>query len=151
MTDRVVEILYVEDDPADVELTMAALQDSGVANTIYQARDGVEALDFLFCRGKHADRGFSNPKVVLLDLKLPKISGLEVLQAIRADERTRMLPVVILTSSREQRDLIDSYKLGVNSFIQKPVDFEQFSQTIRQMGFYWLLVNEVPPPGAKAT
>ena len=147
MKDRAVEILYVEDDIADVELTMVALQDSGVANRIHVARDGVEALDYLFCRGKHADRDFSVPKVVLLDLKLPKVGGLEVLQAIRNDPRTRMLPVVILTSSREQRDLVDSYKLGVNSFIQKPVDFEQFNQTIRQLGFYWLLVNEVPSPG----
>ena len=141
-----VEILYVEDDDADVELTMIALQQNGVANSIHIARDGVEALDFLFCRGAHATRDFKVLKLVLLDLKLPKVSGLEVLQAIRNDERTKMIPVVVLTSSREQKDLVDSYKLGVNSYIQKPVDFEQFSQTIRQLGMYWLVVNQVPPP-----
>ena len=146
MNGQVLEILYVEDDPMDVELTMIALQQSGVANTIHLARDGVEALDYLFCRGPHANRDFRVPKLVLLDLKLPKVGGLEVLQAIRNDARTRTIPVVILTSSKEQRDLVDSYKLGVNSYIQKPVDFEQFNQTIRQLGLYWLVVNQVPTP-----
>ncbi len=145
-----VEILYVEDDMADIELTMIALQESGVANNIHIARDGVEALDFLFCRGPHKDRDFSAPKVVLLDLKLPKVGGLEVLQTIRNDDRTKTLPVVVLTSSREQRDLIDSYKLGVNSYIQKPVDFEKFNHTIRQLGLYWLVVNQCPPAGSSA-
>lgn len=140
-----IELLYVEDDLADMELTILALQQSGIANTVHVARDGVEALDYLFCRGPHAGRGFSAPRVVLLDLKLPKVSGLEVLQVIRRDERTRSIPVVVLTSSKEQRDLVDSYKLGVNSYIQKPVDFEQFNQTIRQLGLYWLVVNQAPP------
>jgi CheY-like chemotaxis protein len=144
-----VEILYVEDDAADVELTMIALQQSAIANTIHIARDGVEALDYLFCRGPHANRDFLVPRLVLLDLKLPKISGLEVLRAIRSDERTQLIPVVILTSSREQRDLVDSYKLGVNSYIQKPVDFEQFNQTIKQLGMYWVVVNQVPAPNTR--
>ncbi len=145
MANSEIEILYVEDDEADVELTMIALQEFGVANAIHIARDGVEALDFLFCRGHHATRDFSVPKFVLLDLKLPKIGGLEVLQEIRNDARTKAIPVVVLTSSREQRDLVDSYKLGVNSYIQKPVDFEQFNQTIRRLGLYWLVVNQTPP------
>ncbi|HEY2384931.1 MAG TPA: response regulator [Terriglobia bacterium] len=145
MNNEEIELLYVEDDEADMELTMIALQQGGIINRIHVARDGVEALDYLFCRGPHAGRDFCAPRVVLLDLKLPKISGLEVLQAIRNDERTRSIPVVVLTSSREQRDLVDSYKLGVNSYIQKPVDFEQFNQTIRQLGLYWMVVNQVPP------
>jgi CheY-like chemotaxis protein len=145
MSNSEIEILYVEDDDADVELTMIALQEFGVANAIHIARDGVEALDFLFCRGPHVSRDFSRPKFVLLDLKLPKIGGLEVLQQIRSEPRTKTIPVVVLTSSKEQRDLVDSYKLGVNSYIQKPVDFEQFSQTIRRLGLYWLVVNQTPP------
>jgi len=144
MTSEAIEILYVEDDQADIELTLLSFKDAGLTNSIHIARDGVEALDFLLCRGLHSSRNFFAPRLVLLDLKLPKISGLEVLQAIRNDERTRMIPVVVLTSSREQRDIIDTYKLGVNSYIQKPVDFEQFNQTIRRMGFYWLLINKVP-------
>ena len=145
MPNNEIEILYVEDDEADVELTLLALQEFGVANSIHIARDGVEALDYLFCRGPHAARAFSLPKVVLLDLKLPKVGGLEVLQAIRSNPQTRMIPVVVLTSSKEQIDMVDSYKLGVNSYIQKPVDFEQFRQTIRQLGLYWLVVNQPPP------
>jgi CheY-like chemotaxis protein len=140
-----VEILYVEDDEADMELTLIALQEFGVANAIHIARDGAEALDYLFSRGPHSARAFSLPKFVLLDLKLPKVSGLEVLQAIRSDERTKVIPVVVLTSSKEQIDMVDSYKLGVNSYIQKPVDFEQFRHTIRQLGMYWLVVNQSPP------
>jgi two-component system response regulator len=146
MPSEAIEILYVEDDPADIELTLLSFKDAGLTNSLHIARDGVEALDFLLCRGAHASRNFHAPRLVLLDLKLPKVSGLEVLQAIRNDERTKSVPVVVLTSSREQRDLIDSYKLGVNSYIQKPVDFEQFNQTIRQMGLYWLVVNKVPEP-----
>jgi CheY-like chemotaxis protein len=146
MTHDEVQILYVEDDPADAELTLSAMRRSKMANTIHIARDGVEALDFLFCRGKHANREFVSPKFVLLDLKLPKISGLEVLRAIRADRRTELLPVVVLTSSKEQRDIIDSYKLRVNSYVQKPVDFDAFQQIVQQLGFYWLIVNQ--PPGA---
>ncbi len=140
-----VEILYVEDDPADAELTLTALRRAKLANLIYVARDGIEALDFLFCRGTHAEREFSVPKVVLLDLKLPKIGGLEVLQAIRTDERTKLIPVVMLTSSKEQRDLVDSYTLHVSSYIQKPVDFEQFQRVVQQVGLYWLIVNQAVP------
>ena len=146
-----VEILLVEDSPEDAELTIRALRRNKLANEIQVAEDGAEALDFLFCCGAYADRTFSNPpKLVLLDLKLPKVSGLEVLKAIRADERTKAVPVVILTSSKEQRDLIDGYNLGVNAYAQKPVDFEQFSETIRQIGMFWMLVNQAPPMAAAA-
>jgi CheY-like chemotaxis protein len=145
-----VEILYVEDDPADVELTLAALRRGQIANRIYIARDGVEALDFLFCRGPHINRDFLVPRFVLLDLKLPKVSGIEVLRAIRSEPRTELIPVVILTSSTEQRDLIDSYQLHVNSYIQKPVDFGQFQQIVEQLGMYWLIVNQPAPAKASA-
>ncbi len=147
MIHAAVEILLAEDNPSDVELTLRTLKRSNLLNTVHVARDGEEALDFLFCRGPHAGRDFAAPKVVLLDLKLPKVDGIEVLEAIRADERTRLLPVVILTSSREQADVTSSYKLGVNSYIQKPVDFEQFQETIRQLGLYWLVVNQPPSEG----
>ncbi len=143
MTHCEVEILLVEDNPADVELTLLTLRQSRLANTIHVARDGAEALDFLFSRGAYADRGLPAPKVILLDLKLPKIDGLEVLRAVRHDERTALIPVVLLTSSKEQRDIVSGYQLGVNSYIQKPVDFDQFQQTIRQLGLYWLIVNQV--------
>jgi CheY-like chemotaxis protein len=146
---REVEILLVDDSAEDVELTILALRRNKLSNDIQVAEDGAEALDFLFCQGTHKDRSFSHPpKLVLLDLKLPKIDGLEVLRAIRSDERTRAIPVVILTSSKEQRDLIDGYNLGVSGYIQKPVDFDQFSETIRQIGMYWLLINQGPPAGA---
>jgi two-component system, response regulator len=144
MTHDEVQILYVEDDPADAELTLEAMRQSKMANTIHIARDGVEALDFLFCRGPHASREFMNLKFVLLDLKLPKVSGLEVLRAIRSDRRTELVPVVVLTSSKEQRDIIDSYQLRVNSYVQKPVDFDKFQQIVQQLGFYWLIVNQSP-------
>lgn len=144
MANHEVEILLVEDNPADVELTLIALRKSKLANAIHNARDGAEALDFLFCQGAYASRDFSVPRVVLLDLKLPKIDGLEVLKAIRADHRTELIPVIVLTSSREQRDIIDSYRLRVNSYIQKPVDFEQFQKTVQQLGLYWLVVNQIP-------
>ena len=144
-----VEILLVDDSSEDVELTILALRRNKISNDIQVAEDGAEALDFLFCRGPHKDRVFSHPpKLVLLDLKLPKVDGLEVLRAIRADERTKAIPVVILTSSKEQRDLIDGYNLGVSAYIQKPVDFDQFADTIRQVGMFWLLINQAPPPGA---
>jgi two-component system response regulator len=144
-----VEILLVDDSTEDVELTVLALRRSKISNDIQIAEDGAEALDFLFCRGPHKDRSFSSPpKLVLLDLKLPKVDGLGVLRAIRADERTRAIPVVILTSSKEQRDLIDGYNLGVSAYIQKPVDFDQFAETIRQVGMFWLVINQAPPPGA---
>jgi CheY-like chemotaxis protein len=146
---REVEILLVDDSAEDVELTVLALRRNKLSNDIQVAEDGAEALDFLFCQGPHKNRSFSHPpKLVLLDLKLPKIDGLEVLRAIRGDERTRAIPVVILTSSKEQRDLIDGYNLGVSGYIQKPVDFDQFSETIRQIGMYWLLINQGPPAGA---
>lgn len=138
-------ILLVEDNPDDEELTTLALRESGIVNQIAVTRDGEEALDWLFGRGRHAGRDPAGlPQVVLLDLKLPKIDGLEVLAAIRADERTRTLPVVVLTSSREDRDLVESYRLGCNSYVRKPVDFQQFLDAARQLGLYWLVLNEVP-------
>ena len=146
-----VEILLVDDSPEDVELTVLALRRSKLSNDIQIAEDGAEALDFLFCRGPHKERTFSHPpKLVLLDLKLPKVDGLEVLRTIRGDERTKTIPVVILTSSKEQKDVIDGYKLGVSAYIQKPVDFDQFADTIRQIGMFWLLINQ-PPPGFVAS
>ena len=146
-----VEILLVEDNAEDAELTMRALRRNKIVNDIQVVEDGVEALDLLFCRGSHKDRTFSRPpKLVLLDLKLPRLGGMEVLRAIRADERTKAIPVVIFTSSKEERDLIDSYKLGVNAYAQKPINFEQFAETVRQIGMFWMLVNEAPPPGAFA-
>jgi two-component system, response regulator len=144
-----VEILLVDDSPEDVELTIRALRRHKIANDIEVVEDGAEALDFLFCRGAYKGRKFPHPpKLILLDLKLPKVNGLEVLRAMRADERTKTIPVVILTSSKEQRDLITGYNLGVNAFVQKPVDFEQFGEAIRQIGMFWMLVNQAPPPGA---
>jgi CheY-like chemotaxis protein len=146
-----VEILLVEDNANDAELTMRALRRGKIVNDILLAEDGVEALDILFCRDSHKDRSFSNPpKLVLLDLKLPRLSGMEVLRAIRADERTRAISVVMFTSSNEERDLVDSYKLGVNAFAQKPIDFVQFSETVQQIGMFWMLINETPPPEAFA-
>jgi two-component system response regulator len=146
-----VEILLVEDNAEDAELTMRALRRNKIVNAIHVVEDGVEALDLLFCRGSYEDRTFSRPpKLVLLDLKLPRLGGMEVLRAIRADERTKAIPVVIFTSSNEERDLIDSYKLGVNAYAQKPIDFVQFAETVRQIGMFWMLINEAPPPGAFA-
>src|SRR5258708_11176083 len=146
MTHDEVEILYVEDDSADVELTLLALRPSRIANRMHVARDGAEALDFLFCRGTYAERQFLAPKLVLLDMKLPKIDGLGVLRAIREDVRTKMIPVVVLTSSNEQKDVLASYKLHVNSYMQKPVDFDQFQQVVQQLGLYWMIVNQMPLP-----
>jgi two-component system response regulator len=144
MNENNVEILLVEDNPNDVELALDALREQKIANRIQVVRDGAEALDFIFCTGSFVNRPNHNPKLILLDLKLPKINGLEVLQRIRADANTKAIPVVILTSSHEERDLVQSYDLGVNSYIVKPVDFKQFTDAVRQIGFYWLLLNQLP-------
>jgi CheY-like chemotaxis protein len=139
-------ILLVEDNPDDVELTLRSFKKHNIRNEITVVRDGAEALDYLFATGAYSDRDTTTvPTVIILDLKLPKVDGLEVLQRIRADERTKFLPVVILTSSKEEQDMINSYKLGANSYVRKPVDFNQFSNAVRQLGLYWLLLNEPPP------
>jgi CheY-like chemotaxis protein len=139
-------ILLVEDNPDDEALAIRALKRHHISNEIIVARDGVEALDYLFGRGTHVGRDTSiKPTVVLLDLKLPRVDGLEVLRQLRADDRTRLLPVVVLTTSNEEQDMLSSYSLGCNSYIRKPVDFVQFSEAIRQLGMYWLLINEAPP------
>ena len=149
MTQAEGHILLVEDNEADVELTLHALRLNHLANRIHVARDGEEALDFLFFRGIYAERSERpQPHLVLLDLKLPKVDGLEVLREIKNDPRTRAIPVVILTSSKEERDMVSSYQLGVNSYIQKPVDFDQFRETVKQLGLYWLVTNQPPPPNA---
>ena len=139
-------ILLVEDNPDDAALTLRALKKNNILNEVVVARDGVEALEYLFGTGAYADRDRRVwPQVILLDLKLPKIDGLEVLSRLRADVRTRLLPVVILTSSKEEQDLIDGYSLGANSYVRKPVDFTQFAEAVRQLGLYWLVLNEEPP------
>ena len=146
--EHAVEIMLVEDDPQDLELALRALKKAKVTNHIHVSRDGAEALDFIFCRGDFVDRKIQHgPKVILLDLKLPKISGLEVLMQLKGDERTRQIPVVVLTSSKEQRDVVESYRLGVNSYIVKPVNFESFARAIETMGLYWLLLNQPPELG----
>ena len=139
-----VDILLVEDNPTDAELTMRALRKGNIANHITWVKDGAEALEFIFRSGAYAGRPDQNPRLILLDLKLPKVDGLEVLKRIKADERTRVIPVVMVTSSAEGRDIAESYKLGVNSYVVKPVEFEQFSETVAKAGFYWLLVNKTP-------
>ncbi len=140
------DILLVEDSPADVELTLRALRQAKVANPIATLEDGAEALEFLLGSGRFAARaGYPKPRVVLLDLKLPKLSGLEVLRALRADERTRSIPVVVVTSSREEPDIREAYRLGANSYVVKPVDFEQFASAVAKLGLYWVLINEPPP------
>lgn len=138
-------ILLVEDNPDDEALTLRAFRKNNIRNEIVVARDGVEALDYLFATGSHAGREDGQPQVVLLDLKLPRIDGLEVLRRIRADDRTRLIPVVILTSSKEEQDLIDGYSLGCNSYVRKPVNFDEFMEAARQLGMYWLLLNEATP------
>ncbi|MBI5361198.1 MAG: response regulator [Planctomycetes bacterium] len=143
-------ILLVEDNPDDVDLTLRAFKKNNILNEIVIARDGAEAMDFLSAAGKFAGRDLDDvPQVILLDLKLPKVDGLEILRRIRSDERTKLCPVVILTSSKEEIDLLNGYKSGANSYIRKPVDFNQFSEAVRQLGLYWLVLNEMPPVGRK--
>lgn len=140
-----IEIVLIEDNPHDVELALRALKKNGLANKVQVLQDGAEALDFLFSTGVYASRNYnSRPKVILLDLKLPKVDGMEVLRRVKADERTRAIPVVVMTSSQEEQDIVESYRLGVNSYIVKPVDFDKFAQSVADMGLYWLLLNKVP-------
>ena len=139
-----VEILLVEDSESDLKLALRALENAHVSNRIEVARDGEEALDFMFAQGAYAGRPNENPRLVLLDLKLPKVDGLEVLRTLKADPRTRSVPIVILTSSKEQRDIVESYDLGVNSYIVKPVDFDGFTKAVAELGLYWLLLNHAP-------
>src|SRR5216684_3780863 len=140
-------ILMVEDDPKDVELTLTALEEYNLANEVVVTRDGAEALDYLYCRGDFTTRTNDNPAVLLLDLKLPKVDGLEVLQQIKSDEKLKMIPVVVLTSSHEEKDVVASYKLGVNAYVVKPVDFHEFVEAIKELGVFWAVINE-PPPGS---
>jgi DNA-binding response OmpR family regulator len=140
-------ILMVEDDPKDVELTMTALDEYNLANEVVVTHDGEEALDYLYCRGKFANRSSDNPAVMLLDLKLPKVDGLEVLKAVKSDENLRMIPIVVLTSSHEEKDMVTSYKLGVNAYVVKPVGFHEFVNAIKELGIFWAVIN-APPPGS---
>ena len=140
-----VEILLVEDNPNDVELTLRALKKHNITNKVHVVKDGAEALEYIFATGAYANRDINhNPKVIFLDLKLPKVDGLEVLRRIKSDERTKVIPVVVLTSSKEERDLVESYKLGANSYITKPVDFDKFVESVSELGLYWLLLNQPP-------
>jgi CheY-like chemotaxis protein len=145
--DRLGRILVAEDDENDVELTMLALGEYNLANEVVITSDGEEALDYLYCRGKFDTRATGNPSVLLLDLKLPKVDGLEVLQQIRSDEQLKMIPVVVLTSSHEEKDMMRSYKLGVNAYVVKPVDFHEFVNAVKELGVFWAIINE-PPPGS---
>jgi DNA-binding response OmpR family regulator len=140
-------ILLVEDDPKDVELTLTALEEYNFANEVIVARDGEEALEYLYSRGKFMTRSNDNPSVMLLDLKLPKVDGLEVLKQIKSEEKLRMIPVVVLTSSKEEKDMVASYRLGVNAYVVKPVDFHEFVNAIKELGIFWAVINE-PPPGS---
>ena len=143
-----IELLLVEDNPQDLELALRALRKANLSNRIHVSRDGAEALEFIFCEGAHAARRITDtPKVILLDLKLPKVDGLEVLKRLKGDVRTKTIPVVVLTSSKEQSDVVESYGLGVNSYIVKPVNFEQFAEAVHKLGFYWLLLNQPPKVG----
>jgi CheY-like chemotaxis protein len=147
-----VDILLVEDNENDVALALHSLRQGKLANHIFVVRDGEEALDFLFCRGAFSARSFDHPpKLILLDLKLPKVDGLQVLKQVKGDDRTKTIPTVIMTSSKEERDLVEGYNLGANSYIQKPVDFEQFRSTIKTLGLYWLVVNQPPVNQTQAT
>ncbi len=140
-------ILLAEDNPKDVELTLTALDEHNLANEVVVVNDGAEALDYLYCRGKFAMRADNNPAVVLLDLKMPKVDGLEVLRTIKKDDKLKMIPLVILTSSREEKDLVESYKLGVNAYVVKPVNFQDFIEAVKELGAFWAVINE-PPPGS---
>ena len=140
-------ILMVEDDPKDVELTMTALEEYNLANEVIVAGNGADALDYLYCRGNYSTRSSENPAVMLLDLKLPKVDGLEVLKQVKDDNKLKMIPVVVLTSSREERDMVASYKLGVNAYVVKPVDFHEFVNAIKELGVFWAIINS-PPPGS---
>ena len=140
-------ILMVEDDPNDVELTLTALGEYNLANEVVVTRDGAEALDYLYCRGSYTGRATDNPAVLLLDLKLPKVDGLQVLRQVKSDEKLRVIPVVVLTSSREERDMVQSYQLGVNAYVVKPVDFHEFVNAIKELGVFWAVINQ-PPPGS---
>jgi DNA-binding response OmpR family regulator len=144
---KIGRILMVEDDPKDVELSLTALEEYNLANEVIVARDGEEALDYLFCRGAFQARAKDNPAVMLLDLKLPKVDGLEVLRQIKADDKLKVIPVVVLTSSKEEKDMVASYQLGVNAYVVKPVDFHEFVNAIRELGVFWAVINE-PPPGS---
>ncbi len=145
METNIIDILIIEDNKNDLELTIRALKKNNIANNIHVIPDGAEALDYFFATGKYTDRNISRiPKMVILDLKLPKVDGLEILRKIKSDERTKTIPVVILTSSKEESDIVQGYKLGANSFIVKPVDFDKFMTTVRDLGMYWLLLNEPP-------
>lgn len=145
--DKLGRILMVEDDPKDVELTLTALEDYNLANEVIVARDGEEALDYLYYRGPFKMRAGENPAVMLLDLKLPKVDGLEVLKQVKSDEKLKMIPIVVLTSSKEEKDMVASYKLGVNAYVVKPVDFHEFVNAIKELGAFWAIINE-PPPGS---
>jgi CheY-like chemotaxis protein len=147
MIQRLGRILMVEDDPRDVELTLTALEDYNLANEVVVVRDGAEALDYLYCRNGYSSRTAGNPAVMLLDLKLPKIDGLEVLRQVKAEDSLRLIPVVVLTSSHEEKDLVTSYRLGVNAYVVKPVDFHQFVNAIKELGVFWAVIN-APPPGS---
>ena len=140
-------ILIVEDDPNDVELTLTALADYNLANEVVVTRDGQQALDFLYCRGEFSTRAPGNPAVMLLDLKLPRIGGLEALQQVKSDENLKTIPVVVLTSSNEEKDMMRSYRLGVNAYVVKPVDFHEFVNAVKELGVFWAVINE-PPPGS---
>ena len=143
--DKLGRILLVEDDDRDVELTMNALEEYNLANEVIVTRDGEEALDYLYCRGKYDSRAGDNPAVLLLDLKLPKVDGLEVLRQVKSDDNLKVIPVVVLTSSREEKDLVASYRLGVNAYVVKPVDFHEFVNAIKELGAFWAVVNVAPP------
>lgn len=139
------EVLLVEDNPTDAELTLRAFKKHKLSNNVFWVKDGQEALDYIFCTGQYAERNFADhPKVILLDLKLPKVDGMDVLRAVKADERTKLLPVVVLTSSKEERDIVETYKLGINSFITKPVEFDDFMEQVALLGMYWVFLNHPP-------